>query len=365
MEENNSSVGGFQVFDNPEAMIASDQPQQETQQEAPPQESQPVQEPTQESAPAPQEPVQEQETQPQQAEQNYTQQEYSQEDIEEAVLSYASERLGRQISSFDDLEGTQQEQAAIDERVAKIAEFVETTGRSPEDWFRYQSLNPSEMDDLTAVRVSLAADYPNLSSNEINLLVNNTYKLDAEKHDAEQVQLSQLQLKIDAEKARNGIAEIRNKYTAPAPSRQEDVEPIFNEDWLSNMSEQVDTIEGLEFDLGNDKSFTFGLGEEQISRIKDSNARLEEFFDPFIMEDGSWDVDALSSHIAVTQNIDQIVSAAYKQGVGDGQRGLVDRAANVSTASPNQGGTMNESNPLSDQVRNIMRGTSSGLTFKI
>jgi len=43
----------------------------------------------------------------------------------------------------------------------------------------------------------------------------------------------------------------------------------------------------------------------------------------------------------------------------------VDKAANVSTASPNQGGTMNESNPLSDQVRNIMRNTSSGLTFKI
>jgi hypothetical protein len=371
MEEQTNSIGGMEVFSSPEEMVASEQNAQ-PQEEAPQQESQPVQEPTQEPAqestpyvdPEPA-PAAEPEAQPQQAEQQNTEPEYSDEDIEQVFLSYASERLGREVTSFDDLQSAQQEQAALDERVAKIAEFVETTGRGPEDWFRYQSLNPSEMDDLTAVRVSLASDYPNLSSDEINLLVRNSYKLDPEKHDAEQVQLSQLQLKVDAEKARNGIAELRNRYMAPATERQGDDEPVIDEQWISTMSEQVDNITGLEFDLGNDKTFTFGFTDDHLSRIKDSNARLEEFFDPFIREDGEWDFDALSSHIAVSQNIDQIVSAAYRQGIGDGQRGIVDKAANVSTASPDQGGTMNESNPLSDQVRNIMRGTSSGLTFKI
>jgi len=368
MEENNTTAG-FEVFDSPEAMIASEptqeQPQEQPQQEAPQQEPQPVQEETaQESQYVdPEAAPMNTEAQPE-VEQSNTQPEYSQDDIEKAVLEYASERLGMQIESFDQLQGAQQQQSALDERVAKIAEFVETTGRGPEDWFRYQSLNPSEMDDLTAVRVSLASDYPNLSSQEINLLVRNSYKLDPKANDAEAVQLAQLQLKVDAQKARQDISELRDRYMAPTEDRQT-LDPIVDEQWVQSMGQQVDGLTGLEFDLGNDKSFTFGFNDDHRSGIKNGNANIEEFFDPFLNEDGSFNMDALSTHMAVTQNIDSIVKAAYQQGMGDGQRGLVDKAANVSTASPNQGGQMNASNPLSDQVRDIMRNGSAGLTFKI
>ena len=132
------------------------------------------------------------------------------------------------------------------------------------------------------------------------------------------------------------------------------------------MSSEVDQLTGLEFNLGNDKSFTFGLDDKYKSELKDKNARLEEYFDPFVRKDGSWDFDALSSHRAVVDNIDQIVSAAYKQGMGDGQRGLVDKAANVSTVSPGQGTTSNQSNnPLAQQVKDIMRNNSSKMTFNI
>jgi len=368
MEENNTTAG-FEVFDTPEAMMAAEdtqpQPQEQPQQEAPQQESQPVEEaPVQESQYVDPEPApMETEAQPQ-AEQTNTQPEYSQEDIEQAVLNYASERLGMQIESFEQLQGAQQQQSALDERVAKIAEFVETTGRGPEDWFRYQSLNPSEMDDLTAVRVSLASEYPNLSSQEINLLVRNSYKIDPEKHGAEQAQLSRLQLKVDAQRARQDISDLREKYMAPTEERL-DVEPIVNEQWVQSMSQQVDGLTGLEFDLGNDKAFTFGFTDEHRTNIKNGNANIEDFFDPFLNDDGSFNLEALSTHMAVTQNIDAIVKAAYQQGMGDGQRGIVNKAANVSTASPDQGGQMNSSNPLADQVRNIMRNGSSGVTFKI
>ena len=130
MEDNNSPVAGFEVFDSPEAMIASEQTQEET----PQQESQPVQEeqapePATYEAPDAAQPEPQPEVQPEpQAEPQQEQPEYSQEDIESAVLNYASERLGMQIESFDQLQGAQQ-QTALDERVAKIAEFVETTGR--------------------------------------------------------------------------------------------------------------------------------------------------------------------------------------------------------------------------------------------
>lgn len=364
MEENSAPVAGLEVFDSPEAMMASEQPQEET----PQQESQPVQEEQpMESTPyvdpeaAPSEPQQEAQSEPQ-AEPQQAQPEYSQEEIEKAVLNYASERLGMQIESFDQLQSAQQK--TIDERVAKIAEFVETTGRGPEDWFRYQSLNPETMDDLTAVRVNLAAEYPNLSSSEINLLVQNSYPMDEEANDANTVQMSQLRLKVDAQKARQSISDLRDRYTAPAPERDVDTDPIIDDQWISTMSSQVDQMTGLEFDLGNEKNFTFGFDDSTRSRLKQSNANIEDFFDPFVDDEGNWDYDALSTHIAVSQNIDAIVKSAYQQGVGDGQRGLVNKAANVSSATPQQTG-QEQNNPLSDQVRNLLKNSSSGLTFKI
>ena len=355
MEEQFEKV---EIFDTPEQLAASMQADaQTTTEEAPQQESQPVSEPTQEQPSVDAQPevqAEPQVDQPQETtapQETVEQQQYSDDQIETAVLEYMSERLGTDINSFDDFMETPQEQSPLDERVAAIAEFVETTGRTPQDWFKYQSLNPSEMNDLTAVKVDMAAKYPNLSSEEVNLLVRNQYKFDTEKDGAEQVQLSQLQLKIDAENARKNISEIRNKYKAP--NVQAPAESFVTDDWVNQMASEVNDLTGLQFDLGNDK-------------LIDKNPRIEEFFDPFVREDGSWDFDALSSHRAVADNIDQIVSAAYRQGVGDGQKGLVNKAANVSTASPQQGtNTSQTESPLAEQVKNIMNQNSSKMTFKI
>ena len=101
---------------------------------------------------------------------------YSDEEIESSVLEYISERLGRDFNSFDDLNTMQEETYQLDERVSAINDFVEKTGRPPRDWFAYQSLNTSEMDDATAVRVNMAADYPNLAPDEINMTQTSTQR---------------------------------------------------------------------------------------------------------------------------------------------------------------------------------------------
>ena len=378
MEEQFEKV---EIFDTPEQLAASMQAdaQNATTEEAPQQESQPVPEqPVPEQPPVEAQPEVDTQTQEQEYQQepqveqqetiapqeNVEQPQYSQDQIEDAVLEYMSERLGRDIIDFDDLV-TPQEQSPLDERVAAIAEFVEKTGRNPEDWFRYQSLNPSDMDDLTAVRVDMASKYPNLSTQEVNLLIKNNYKFDAEKDGEEQVQLSQLQLKIDAENARKNISDIREQYAAPE-IQQEQPQSFINDQWVGQMSNEVDQLTGLEFDLGNDKTFTFGLDDTYKSTLKDKNTKLDEFFLDFVDQNGNWDFDALSSHRAVVDNIDQIVSAAYRQGVGDGQKGLVEKAANVTTASPQQGtnSTQNQS-PLAQQVKDIMRSNSTKMTFNI
>ena len=131
------------------------------------------------------------------------------------------------------------------------------------------------------------------------------------------------------------------------------------------MSQNVDALTGLEFDLGGDKTFTFGLDDAYKSQLKQKNAQLENYFDTYVREDGSWDYDTLSSHRAVVDNVDKIISSAYRQGMSDGQRGVVNNAANVKTVAPNDAGGQNQANPLTDQVRDILRGNNSKVTFNI
>jgi len=279
--------------------------------------------------------------------------EYAPEQIEGAVFEFLSERLGRNIGSFDDLQAQQQEQIELDEQISVIADFVEKTGRSPQDWFIYQQLNPSEMDDMTAIQVQMASDYPNLSQEEIGLLLSSKYKNDPDLHSEDEVRLSQLQMKIDAENARKGIDDMRLQYQAPERQAQEETS-LIDDNWVSNMQSELAALDGIDFDLGNGQQFTFGMDETYKGQLAEKNARLDEFFDPYVREDGSWDYDALNMHRAVIDNVDKIVQSVYRQGMADAQRAVVQNAANATPTSPNQGSAQPESSPLADQLRNAL-----------
>tara|TARA_R100001440_G_scaffold326_1_gene953 strand:- start:2009 stop:3148 length:1140 start_codon:yes stop_codon:yes gene_type:complete len=342
----------IQIFDNPQDLAASFQQEFAANTDSTPAaDAEPIE--TQVETP-----VQEQAMQPEPE-----QVQYSQQDVEGAVFSYLSERLGRDITSLEELAAPQK----LDEGLEVIAKFVQDTGRRPEDWFAYQQLNPSEMDDFTALRVQMASDHPNLSGEEVNLLLKSKYKLDPDVHTEQEIQLSQLQLKMDGQKAKDSIETLRSGYIAPKQQEveQAEMEPLIDESWIAEMSYNVDALTGLEFDLGGDKTFTFGLDDAYKGQLKQKNAQLENYFDPYVREDGSWDYDTLSSHRAVIDNIDTIVQSAYRQGMSDGQRGVVTNAANVQTAAPNDASGQNQTNPLADQVRQILQKNNSKVTFNI
>jgi len=343
------SSPGLQFFDNVDDLAASfnETPQQEEAVEAQPEPQQVQETPYVDPEPAP-----------------TTQPTLSDEDAGRMMGDYLNERFGTQPQTFDQSGSVEQQQPQLDERVEAIAKFVEETGRSPEDWFAYQRLNPSEMDDYSAVRVHMATEYSSLSPDEVNTLMQGKYKLNPDVYSQEEVKMAQLQLKIDAQNAKEAIGRMRDSYKLPVQKQsQVDEDPIITDEWVSNMSKEVDALTGLEFDLGNGKTWTFGLNDQYKSTLKEKNAKLDEFFDPYVRNDGSWDYDTLSSHRTVLDNIDHIVSSVYRQGLSDGQRGVVSKAANISTKAPVQSQAPT-SNPLTDQLRTIL-GNGNKMTFNI
>ena len=381
MENTIDQIGEFKVFNSPEELSASlnAEPQVETQAAPEPQVEQseaatpePVSEPQAEplvAEPTESQPVEDQtvtETPQETYQQESTEdssdsEEYSQDQIDEAISTYLSEKLGREISSLDDFANVA---SPIDERVEAISKFVTETGRSPQEWFTYQSLNTSEMDDMTVLKVDMAIQYPTLSSEEVTTLIQNKYNLDPSASSEQEVKVATLQAKVDAAGAKNRIEETRMRYAAPEP-KQAPEQGFVNEQWLSDMKAETSALTGLEFDLGNEKTFTFGLDDRQRQDLINKNSNLDTYFDSYIQSDGSWDYDSLNSHRAIIDNIDSIVSSTYRQGLSDGQKNVVQSAANVSTQAPQSTPQGTQTNKLAEQVQNILRGNSSGLTFKI
>tara|TARA_R110001583_G_scaffold101574_3_gene248024 strand:- start:6 stop:1157 length:1152 start_codon:yes stop_codon:yes gene_type:complete len=382
--ENKENIAGFEVFSSPEEIVASTQDQQTeaVTEETPQQESQVVSEPTQEAVPQgepevfaqPQEqqnqvvetPQQEVNQQPQTEEFNQASTpeptQYSNEEIEGAVFSYLSEKLGKDVASFDDIVTTPQ---PLDERVDAISRFVQETGRSPQEWFTYQSLNTSEMDDMTSLKVETAIQYPNLTADEVGTLVQSRYKLDPDLYTEQEVKVGNLQMKVDAAKAKQKIEDERMRYMAPEVQQQaaSTNETFITEDWVSEMRSEADSLTGLEFDLGNDKTFTFGLDDRYKQELVNKNTHLDEYFDSYVRDDGSWDFDTLNSHRAIVDNIDAIVSSTYRQGLSDGQKNIVQNASNIQAQTPNQ--TASKENPLVGQIKSLIGNQSNKLTFKI
>ena len=283
-------------------------------------------------------------------------------DVDGVVLKYLSETLGTELESIDQLRSSLTENKAdIDDRVKVIADFVNSTGRSPEDWFKYQSIDTSEMDDLTAVKLSMTSEHPELNSNEIDMLVGNKYKLDEDIYTEEEIQLSKLQLKIDANKSKKSIEDLRSSYMLPSSEgTQDSVQSPIDENWINAMKKETDSFEALTFDLPNGE-FNFGISDDYRNSLVDKNANLETFFDQYVDQSGNWDYDTFNAHRALVDNIDAIAKSIYQQGLSDGQRKIVTQAANVSTKSP-QVGRGNDTNNLEQQILDAL-GVDKTLKF--
>ena len=290
------------------------------------------------------------------------------EPTEEETLSFIDSFLQEKYGSgLEDILSQQSNNVDIDERLLPILQFVKDTGRSPEDWFRYQMLNPTEMDDLSAVRMQISTEYPELSTQEINELIESKYKIGDDYLDEKEQKLAQLQLKIDANKARREIDGLRSNYlarTETGNATSNEVESIVDDNWLQEMSSEVDALEGIDFEISTGKTFTFGLNDSYKNNLKSKNAQLDSYFDQYVGQNGEWNHELFSMHRTVVDNIDEIVKAVYSQGLSDGQRKIVQNVANIDSSQPNVG-PGGQRNSLLEQIESLMNQSDSMMRIKL
>jgi hypothetical protein len=299
----------------------------------------------------------------------------SDEEYEEMLVGAVSEMLGLEGMTkealLERLDTEQTNASELDPTVQAIADFVSETGRSVNDWFAYQSLNPSEMDDVTVMKNNLQSQYPDLSDEDAMLLLDNKYKLNADFHGEDEVRLGALQMKMDATNARKDLESTRSKYLAPVKEEQtagtEEIESPITADWISGMEKSVEGMEALEFTVGKDKTFSFGLTDDYKSSLKQSQSQLENHFDQYVDESGNWNYELLNVHRTILDNIENIVDSAFKQGVSVGTSNVVNQAVNPSDVNPSSSASTNAASSedkVRQQILNALQGGDDTLRLK-
>jgi hypothetical protein len=277
---------------------------------------------------------------------------------DEVVLQYLSEKLGRDINSFDDLNNNQPVESNdfASDQLKVINDYIKTTGRTVQDYINTQTVDLSNVTDEAVLREYIRLDNPKLTDAELNDYLIETYRTDKEKHSAREMNAGKVQLTKDAKAARDYFNQIKQEYAMPSESKQEVLSDDDRQAWIGEMSNEVDDLDGISFPM-NDKGeeYVYKLDDSARDEIKSYNSNLDTFFDKYVDEQGSWDFDKLNTDMYILNNIDKIIRGVANQYRSKGTENVINEIKNPSFAQDKQEAPQKQQTTL-DMLRKQILG---------
>lgn len=222
------------------------------------------------------------------------------------------------------------------EQVAQLNKFIQDTGRSVEDYYRIQSLNTENMSAKDAVLQAMSLENPDMTTDELNLLFEDTYKLDEDEYSEKEVQISQAKLKRDGKKALSTLNQLKSEWQKPLTKQEAALQQEYlPSDFGDVFKSEVSDIDSFEFAL-NDKgeSFEFKIDDKYASSVQGINPQ-----DPlgrYRGKDGKIDAYRMAEEQALVDNIDSIIKSVYQQGLSKGRKSTVVDKKNLNITQENR-----------------------------
>ena len=277
---------------------------------------------------------------------------------DEVVLQYLSEKLGRDITSFDDFDNGEYETESNDfasEQLRVINDYVRNTGRTVQDYLNTQTVDLSDVSDDAVLKEYLRLDNPDLTEAELNDYMTATYKMDKEEYSTRDMNAGKVQLKNDARAAREYFNEVKEEYAMPDESFDTGVSEEERGEWLGQMESEVDDLEGLSFEMNDQgEEFVYNLDDEARNEIKNYNSDLENFFDKYVDENGDWDFDALNTDMYILNNVDKIIRGVANQYRSKGTESVINEIKNPSFTQDKQEAPQRQESTLDMLRRQIL-----------
>lgn len=223
------------------------------------------------------------------------------------------------------------------EDIAKLNKFVAETGRGLREYQFINELDTTNMSFSEAVFYKASLENPELTSEELGLLIKDQYKLDEDEYSEREVQLGKIQLKKDGNEAVKYLNDLKGEYSKPvdgytAPQSKTSSSPnllgMDSEKFLSSLKEDT-SLESFTFELDDNSNFEFKFDDTYGDGLYKALANDKDPLSFVRNNDGSLNTEELAKMVAFYQNGDKIVKSAYSQGKSDNAKSIATAKKNV------------------------------------
>lgn len=287
---------------------------------------------------------------------------------ENSIFKQLSEKLGREIKSYEDLTTTVNVAPELDPQVKLINEWKEKTGRPVEDFFKFQK-DYSKVSDADIAREFLQIEYPTFTAEEINLELESM--LPSEDDLDSEIAKKSLELKKYAIKGREILETLKQDLGEPSsnlltPEIKQKLELVdqiqsqieaskVSQNAYDKMIEQVAlSNSGLKLNLDDNLSIDFKLSDEDKKGIPTLINEMPHWRN----EDGSWNHQSVVEDAIKIKYFDAMIKLAYEQGLNSGVDDVLKTAKNSTLGNnPNTSGTeqgLGSKKPIIEDIDTIL-----------
>ena len=270
----------------------------------------------------------------------------------------------------------------LPENIQKLIDFMEDTGGDINDYVKLNQ-DYSKLDDNDVVFEYYKQTKPHLTNDEINFLMEDTFKVDEEEDTDREIRRKKLAFKEQVASARSHLDGQKSRYYEEIKAgskltpEQQKAWDFFNR-YNKESEEQQKTLEatksnflkktnqvfnnkfkGFEYSVG-DKKYRFNV--KDVEKVKSSQDDIGKFIGKFLDENNQMS-DAAGYHKALytAMNADAIAKHFYEQGKADAMKTSVAKAKNVNMEPRQAHGEVN----VGGMKVKVLSNNSSDFKFKI
>ena len=261
---------------------------------------------------------------------------------DESVMKYLSEKLGKELTSLDELNQKQPDPLENDPELKEIAEWRERTGRPISDWPKYQK-DFDAMSNEDIAREYLQHKYPDLTPEEVQLELEDY--LPTEDDFDKDIAKKALSLKKLASDGRRELNTLRMELNNPLPTKLSPEQAQAVESYAQIQEQQklqkevatrneqaikqaVESFETIPLSLDKELSIEFKPPQEARQKLQEF-MKMPNWYNP----DGTLNAKEVVSDSFFLQNREAIIKEAYNQGVSNGLASIEKKTNNITLDS--------------------------------
>lgn len=218
-----------------------------------------------------------------------------------------------------------EEQPAYSEQIKKLIEW-EAKGLKPEDYFRTQTMDFEAMSDMDKVRNLYAMENPDLTREDIDLLIEDEFKTNDEEYSEKEVRLGQLRLKQRSKEALPKLKEWQVKAATPAASETSRAAQEAQLAYRQAVDAQMRGFDAIEIPLDDKgEKFSYSIAGDRAG-VDAIIQNVDTFFNDYVATDAqgkpAYKVRELARDIYIAKNFTklarEIAAKAEQKGYGAG-----------------------------------------------